>query len=157
VRDALAASGLEPSDLTIEITESIVMADVEMSRQRLVELSDLGVTLAVDDFGSGYSSLGYLQRFPMDVLKVDRSFIEGLMSPGNDGGVMRAIVDLADTLGMLVVAEGIEEREQLARVSQLGCSRGQGYLFSRPVPPERLGDFVAAGGATPIVLAGVEL
>jgi diguanylate cyclase (GGDEF)-like protein/PAS domain S-box-containing protein len=157
VRDALEAAGLAPSDLTLEITESILMADIELSRQRLVELSDLGVTLAVDDFGSGYSSLGYLQRFPVDVLKVDRSFVEGLTAPGNDGGVMRAIVDLAETLHLVVVAEGIEERHQLARLSELGCGRGQGYLFSRPVPPDELRDFVAAGGAAPIVLAGADL
>jgi diguanylate cyclase (GGDEF)-like protein/PAS domain S-box-containing protein len=152
VRGALDAAGLEPSDLTIEITESILMADIELSRQRLVELSQLGVTLAVDDFGSGYSSLGYLQRFPVDILKVDRSFIEGLTAPGNDGGVMRAIVDLAETLNLVVVAEGIEERDQLVRVSQLGCRLGQGYLFSRPMPPEQLAGFVASGEATAAVL-----
>ena len=105
----------------------------------------LGVRIAVDDFGTGYSSLGYLQRFPVDVLKIDRTFVEGIAAPSHDPVLTRAIVALGAALGLRVVAEGIERPDQAAALAELGCSFGQGYLFARPMPAPDFAAFVAAG------------
>jgi diguanylate cyclase (GGDEF)-like protein len=133
----LAETGLEPTALEIEITESIVMDQSEAGIRALRELRDLGVRLVLDDFGTGYSSLSYLKHLPLDMIKVDRSFVAGL-----DGSADRSIVDaviaLAHGLGIGVVAEGIETASQLDRLRELGCDLGQGYLFSRPVPAPRM-------------------
>ena len=138
IRQALETSGLAASELVLEITESTVMEDVDTSIRRMHELKRLGVRLAVDDFGSGYSSLNYVRRFPVDILKIDRSFVsetrEGEVSP-----LTRAIVELARVMGLRPVAEGIESAEQLVRLLDLGCELGQGFLFSSPLPaPEAL-------------------
>ena len=134
VRDALRESGLEPSMLMLEITESVMLRDTKATLSRLRELKALGLSLAVDDFGTGYSSLSYLQRFPIDVLKIDKAFIDPLGSSGNTASLTRAIVALGDALGLQMVAEGIERSEQVEGLRFLGCPIGQGFLFSRPVP-----------------------
>ncbi len=132
VRDALAASGLDPASLTLEITETVMMTDTDLVVQRLVELKQLGVRLAMDDFGTGYSSLSYLSRFPVDVLKMDRSFLREGAAP-ETSGLTSAVVALGGTLKLQVVAEGIELPEQWETLRDLGCDLGQGFLFARPM------------------------
>jgi EAL domain-containing protein (putative c-di-GMP-specific phosphodiesterase class I) len=111
-----------------------VMEDAESSVTTLRKLKDLGSRLAVDDFGTGYSSLAYLKRFPLDMLKVDRSFVDGLgKEPGNTA-IVRAVIGLAHALDLEVVAEGIETAEQLSRLQALGCELGQGFYFAKPLP-----------------------
>ena len=131
---ALERSGLPATRLTIEITESILLADTEEIRDRLELLRSRGVKVAIDDFGSGYSSLGYLQRFPVDVLKLDRSFVEDMTAHPERHGVVRAVVELAESMDLRLVAEGIETIEQRDALRDRGCKYGQGYLWSRPVP-----------------------
>ena len=130
VREALESSGLPPSALVLEITETVMMADTDLAVQRLHELKDLGVRLAMDDFGTGYSSLCYLSRFPVDILKMDRSF---LSSEHDESGLAAAIVALGNSLQLDVVAEGIELPEQIASLRDLGCELGQGFLFATPM------------------------
>ena len=151
VRDALESSGLEPAHLTLEITETVMMADSDLAVQRLRELKEIGVRLAMDDFGTGYSSLSYLSRFPVDVLKMDRSFLrEGAQL--ETSGLATAVVALGDTLELQVVAEGIEQSEQWATLRDLGCDLGQGFLFARPMDADdtlaflRAQDRMAANG-----------
>jgi diguanylate cyclase (GGDEF)-like protein/PAS domain S-box-containing protein len=134
VRTVLEASGLEPDRLCLEITESVLMEDAPAVIEALRRLKHIGVTLAIDDFGTGYSSLSYLRRFPVDVLKVDQSFIDGLGPDPEDSAIVAAIVNLADTLELEAIAEGVETREQLARLRELGCAAAQGFLFSHPKP-----------------------
>ena len=136
----LADSGVDPERLTLEITESLVMDDTSELRERLEALRESGISLAVDDFGTGYSSLGYIQRFPVDIIKIDRSFVDRLDSASGTSGVVRTIIDLSHDLRTATVAEGIETAEQLAALLELSCDFGQGYYFSRPVPSE---DFLA--------------
>jgi diguanylate cyclase (GGDEF)-like protein/PAS domain S-box-containing protein len=131
---ALATTGLPASRLTVEITESILMSNTDQALDRLSELRRHGVRIAIDDFGSGYSSLGYLQRFPVDVLKLDRSFVDDLQLDRPVGGVVRAIVELADGLGVRLIAEGIETLDQAEALRRRGCRYGQGFLYARPVP-----------------------
>ena len=138
VRNALQSSGLAPHRLCLEITESAVMTDIERCEQVLGRLKDLGVTLAVDDFGTGFSSLAYLKRFPVDALKIDRTFVEGLGDDDENHAFVRSIVSLADALGLEVVAEGVETQLQAKVLAQLGCHRAQGYLYAKPGPAEDL-------------------
>ncbi|TAK61911.1 MAG: EAL domain-containing protein [Dehalococcoidia bacterium] len=133
VWEALRDAGLDPSTLVLEITESVMMQHTEDAIERLRELKQLGVRLAVDDFGTGYSSLSYLQRFPIDVLKIDKSFVDGVGSEEKEAELAQAIVDMARALHMEIVAEGIERVEQLERLRQLRCDLGQGYYFAHPV------------------------
>ena len=148
VRNALTESGLPASSLTLEITESMLMRDLEAAAEQLGRLKQLGVTLAIDDFGTGYSSLGYLQHLPVDTVKIDRSFIQALGSDDADPALVRAVVDLAGSLGLDTVAEGIEEGQQLALLRDLACSHGQGYLFARPLSPAGLGELLAEAAGT---------
>ncbi len=136
VAATLAESGLEPGHLVLEITESVLMEDAEASAGPLEELRRLGVRVAIDDFGTGYSSLGYLRRLPVDILKIDKSFIDGVAKGPHESALARAVVKLARTLGLDAVAEGVTDRRQLAELRRLRCPYGQGYLFSRPQPPE---------------------
>ena len=136
VREALGASGLGPTQLSLEITESVIMHDTDVALARLHALKALGVRLAIDDFGTGYSSLSYLRRFPVDVLKIDRAFVQGA-GDGGESVLVDAIVGLGSALGLRTVAEGIEHEGQLARLRALGCGFGQGYLFAAPLPPAR--------------------
>ena len=134
VHAALDSSGIQPSTLTLEITESVMLNDTDVTLARLRELKGLGLSLAVDDFGTGYSSLSYLQRFPIDVLKIDKAFVDPIGSRGQPASLTRAIVALGDALGLDMVAEGIERVEQVEGLRFLGCTYGQGYHFSRPLP-----------------------
>ena len=139
VRDALVTSGLPPSALVLEITETVMMADTDLAVRRLGELKELGVLLAMDDFGTGYSSLSYLSRFPVDILKMDRSF---LSAEHYESGLAAAIIALGNSLSLDVVAEGIEVPEQIASLRQLGCELGQGFLFAKPMTHEALVDYL---------------
>jgi diguanylate cyclase (GGDEF)-like protein/PAS domain S-box-containing protein len=141
VRAALDSSGLDPSSLVLEITESVMMADTDQAVARLHELKDIGVLLAMDDFGTGYSSLSYLSRFPVDILKMDRSF---LTSGSDHSGLAAAIIALGDSLNLEVVAEGIELPEQITSLLGLGCELGQGFLFAKPMSHEALLDYLVA-------------
>jgi diguanylate cyclase (GGDEF)-like protein/PAS domain S-box-containing protein len=136
VREALEASGLEPAALELEVTEGILMQNPEMAQRVLGELKALGVQLCLDDFGTGYSSLSYLHQFPIDVLKVDRSFVAGMLDHGK-GRIVETIVRLARQLGIGVVAEGVESPAQRDRLRAIGCELAQGYLFARPMPWEQ--------------------
>jgi diguanylate cyclase (GGDEF)-like protein len=137
---AVADSSLEPSQLTVEITESAVVTDPELAARRLAEIRVIGVRVAIDDFGTGYSSLSYLQQLPVDVLKIDRSFVRGITADAPPPPIIRGLVDLATTLGLETVAEGVEEAHQLEFLRSVGCTYGQGYHFARPTPePELLG------------------
>jgi diguanylate cyclase (GGDEF)-like protein/PAS domain S-box-containing protein len=138
VADALGTSGLGPDRLWLEITESVLMDDADSSARALAALKALGVRLAVDDFGTGYSSLAYLRRFPVDALKIDRSFVCDLDRGARDAVIVEAVVGLGRALGLRVVAEGVETPSQLARVRALGCDQAQGYYFARPAPPAGL-------------------
>ena len=137
VAEALDASGLDPGRLCLEITESVLMEDAGSSRSALDALKALGVTIAVDDFGTGYSSLLYLRRFPVDLVKVDRSFVAGLGQSPEDSAIVAGVVGLAKALGLAAVAEGVESPEQAARLVELGCDLAQGYLWSPALPPRR--------------------
>ena len=133
VREALVAAGVDGSALAVELTESVLASNESMVAGRLQELRELGVFIALDDFGTGYSSLAYLRRFPIDVLKVDKSFVSyGHADTANDG-VAKAIVSIGQSLGMRTVAEGVETLAQLDGLRAIGCALGQGYLFSRPL------------------------
>ena len=143
VLGAIAAAGIDASQLSFEITESVLMEDVERSILILRELKDIGVGLAIDDFGTGYSSLSYLERFPVDALKIDRSFVSRLGTDAADGAIVSAVMALGHALGLTVTAEGVETAEQLRILAELGCDTAQGYLFARPIPPSDLGAFVS--------------
>jgi diguanylate cyclase (GGDEF)-like protein len=137
VKSALADAGLEPGFLELELTESSVMHDPKESTATLERLSQMGVHISIDDFGTGYSSLSYLRRFPLDKLKIDRSFVRDLMSSRDDASIVKAIISLAHNLRLRVVAEGVETREQLEFLRDLGCDQYQGYYCSPAVPPAK--------------------
>jgi diguanylate cyclase (GGDEF)-like protein/PAS domain S-box-containing protein len=130
VRHALAVSGLDPGSLVIELTESTIMQNTDINLDRFRELKALGVRLAIDDFGVGYSSLSYLHRFPIDILKIDRAFVSRMTEHNGGPELARAVVMLGSTLGLETVAEGIENEDQVAKLLDLGCVAGQGFLFS---------------------------
>jgi diguanylate cyclase (GGDEF)-like protein len=145
VADALAASGLPPEALVLEITETALMRDVTETISCLRALKKLGVLLAVDDFGTGYSSLDYLRRFPIDILKIDKAFVDDLGA--GDATLAQAIIDLGESFDLQVIAEGVEHESQRQRLLELGCSHGQGYYFSRPMPACEFGALLAASAA----------
>jgi diguanylate cyclase (GGDEF)-like protein len=136
VAAVLDRTGVDPSRVALEMTESVLMRDAEETLSVLRALKDLGVRLHVDDFGTGYSSLSYLKRFPVDAVKVDRSFVDGLANDPEDIAIVEAIISLAHTLGIEVIAEGVESLPQLQALQAMGCESAQGYLFSRPVPAQ---------------------
>jgi EAL domain-containing protein (putative c-di-GMP-specific phosphodiesterase class I) len=143
VAEVLRETGLSPSCLVLEITESVMMDDARSSVDALRKLKDLGVRIAVDDFGTGYSSLSYLKRFPVDYLKIDRSFINGLSEDIEDAAIVQAVVTLAQTLGLQTVAEGVETTQQVSYLRALGCTLVQGYCFSKPLVSEAAGMMLA--------------
>ncbi|GGM73402.1 hypothetical protein GCM10007977_088740 [Dactylosporangium sucinum] len=149
VRQTLLHSGLPPESLTLEITESLLSEDHEVAASRLAELKALGVRLAVDDFGTGYSSLSRLQSFPIDILKIPKPFVDGVAFGPGQSALARAILDLADALGLQVVAEGIEDAAQAAELRRLGCPIGQGFHFSRAVPAGEFGALLSRGAFAP--------
>jgi diguanylate cyclase (GGDEF)-like protein len=146
VRSALRDSGLEGSGLMLELTESMIMEDVQETSETLRAFKEMGLALSVDDFGTGYSSLSYLKRFPLDELKIDRSFVQGVPDDGDDAAIVTAIVGLTHSLGLKVVAEGVETPEQLAFLRDRGCDEFQGYLCSRPVAVEEWARLLEDGG-----------
>ena len=154
VRRAIRDSGVDPSTLVLEITESLMMADADLAILRLEEMKALGVRLAMDDFGTGYSSLSNLGRFPVDILKMDRSFLES-GAEAADAGLAAAVVALGETLDLQVVAEGIELTSQMSSLRDLGCELGQGFLFARPMSIESVARYLsdARGGASVLRLA----
>jgi EAL domain-containing protein (putative c-di-GMP-specific phosphodiesterase class I) len=135
----IARTGVRPDSVWLEITESALARDAESAISALRALRAQGVHLAVDDFGTGYSSMSYLKRFPVEALKVDRSFVDGLGREPEDTAIVTATVSLAHALGLTAVAEGVETPFQLAELRTLGCEYAQGYLFGAPQPAERLG------------------
>ena len=137
VRAALIETRLQPQFLELEITESVLMKDTEAARKTLHQLKQLGVILAVDDFGTGYSSLSYLQRLPIDVLKIDQSFVQNIESAEDDGIIVSAIISMANSLNLRVIAEGIENANQLAFLKAHHCQEGQGYFFGHPLKAEQ--------------------
>ena len=136
VKGIIEETGINPRAVKLELTESAVMDNAENAITMLKELRSLGVQLSIDDFGTGYSSLSYLHRFPIDMLKVDRSFVSTMEGGSENGEIVRTVIALAKTLRLNVIAEGIESIHQLHQLRILGCEYGQGYLFSRPVPPD---------------------
>jgi EAL domain-containing protein (putative c-di-GMP-specific phosphodiesterase class I) len=139
IRSALAAAELEPRFLEVELTETAMMRNAEESVYILESLSRLGVLVSVDDFGTGYSSMSYLRRFPIDKLKIDRTFVKEMTSRPEDASIVRAMVSLAHSLNLKVVAEGVETADQFALLQQLGCDQCQGFYFSAALSAQ---DFV---------------
>jgi diguanylate cyclase (GGDEF)-like protein len=135
IRDALDASGMPAEALTIEITETTLMRDVEQTARRLEAIKELGARIAIDDFGTGYSSLAHLQRFPVDALKIDRSFVSGLSRNHEGETLIQTLVQLGKALSIETFAEGIEEQEELALLREQDCDNGQGFLFAKPLDP----------------------
>jgi diguanylate cyclase (GGDEF)-like protein len=152
---ALADAGVDPRRLVLELTESVMIDRPELALERFAMLKTLGVMIAVDDFGTGYSSLAYLQRFPIDVLKIDRSFVEGLRHGGARGSLARTIVALGQALSLRTVAEGVEDGAQRAALREVGCTLGQGFLFAHPLAPEAITALLAEGAGAEGVGAAV--
>ena len=144
VADVLATTGFDPTHLTLEITETALMHDTTTVSTRLEELRASGARIALDDFGTGYSSLSYLRNFPIDVLKVDKSFIDDIASGSDRANLARGIIELGRTMQLDIVAEGIEDPLQVVELLRLHCSMGQGYHFSRPLPPDELSRYLLA-------------
>ena len=148
VRDALAASGLDAGSLTLEVTESTLMRDAEATVARLRRLKNLGVMIAIDDFGTGYSSMAYLRQFPVDVLKIDRSFVAEVDGSADSAALIHTLVELGRTLGLVTLAEGIEDDVQLDRLRFERCDTGQGFIFSRPVEPSEIEALLTASACS---------
>jgi EAL domain-containing protein (putative c-di-GMP-specific phosphodiesterase class I) len=141
VESALRSSGLDGNRLTLELTESSIVQDPARAQRVFEALKALDATVAMDDFGTGYSSLAYLQRLPIDVLKIDRSFVSGMMVDPDSVAIVRAVLSLAEALGMSTTAEGIETVELATTLATLGCASGQGYYFAKPLEPEAALDY----------------
>ena len=133
VSNILNETGLEANYLELELTESTIMRNPESAAVKLTKLSDMGIALAIDDFGTGYSSLSYLQKFPLNTLKVDRSFVSDITEDEGDASIVSAIISMAHSLGLTVVAEGVETTEQLSLLQEKKCEYVQGFLFSKPI------------------------
>jgi EAL domain-containing protein (putative c-di-GMP-specific phosphodiesterase class I) len=157
--DALIDSGLPAASLVLELTETVLVEDPITVAGRLRQLQRLGVRLAIDDFGSGFSSLSYLRQFPVDILKIDRSFVSTMNDAEGVPALVHGLLDLGHTMRLEMVAEGIETSVQLAHLRAQRCQLGQGYLFSRPLPPEQAGvllagpGFAVSSGSNPLALA----
>jgi EAL domain-containing protein (putative c-di-GMP-specific phosphodiesterase class I) len=134
IESVLADTGLAPDCFELELTESLFMSEVTPAVDLLHRMKALGVNLSIDDFGTGYSSLSYLSRFPIDVLKIDRSFVADITDDANDAAIVTSIIALAHNLKLSVIAEGVETAEQLDYLRSQGCDEMQGYYFSRPLP-----------------------
>ena len=141
VEITLARTGLEPSHLVLELTEGSILVDMGAARDAVDALNKLGVRVALDDYGTGYSSLSYLKRFPVETLKIDRSFVEELDQRAENAAIVRAIIGLGESLGLSIIAEGVETFAQVAKLKSLGCFLAQGYLYGKPLPAASLGAF----------------
>jgi diguanylate cyclase (GGDEF)-like protein len=146
VRAAIDDARLAAGTLLLELTETVIMQDTDASIAQLRSLKELNVRIAVDDFGTGYSSLRYLQRFPIDILKIAKPFVDGVADDGDEAIMARTVVDLSRNLGLATIAEGIEHEEQAAALRDLGCSLGQGFLYSRPLPADAMTIVLMGGG-----------
>jgi diguanylate cyclase (GGDEF)-like protein/PAS domain S-box-containing protein len=144
IRDSLKNSGVNPALLKLELTESVVLENVEDVINRMLKIKALGVAFSLDDFGTGFSSLSYLKRLPLDQVKIDQSFVRDLTSDPNDAAIVSAIIAMCHTLGMQIIAEGVETRAQLEFLKERGCTRYQGYLFGKPMPVEELSELIYA-------------
>jgi EAL domain-containing protein (putative c-di-GMP-specific phosphodiesterase class I) len=149
VHSALAESGVAPSRLMLEITEGVLIDNPDEMLKRIEDLHNLGVRIALDDFGSGYSNLGYLQRFPLDKLKIDRSFVAALGASANGGVIIQAIVALGRALELSVLAEGVETEKQRVLLRLAGCDEMQGFLFAKPAPPQAIDRLLVQGKPGP--------
>lgn len=143
VKDVLIRTGLPPQALELEITESAVLGDVNATIATLEELKKLGIRLAIDDFGTGYSNLGHLRKFPVDVLKIDQSFVRGMTGALDDTPIVEAVISLAKALELHVVAEGVETAQQMEQLKELGCDLGQGYYFAKPLPNQAISEMLS--------------
>ena len=143
VEGILDETGLEGSRLVLDVTETVYVKTLEGNAAVLDRLRDLGVRFSVDDFGTGYSSFSYLRRLPADAIKIDKSFVRGLGKDPEDTAIVKMTIELAHTLGMEAIAEGVETEEQAALLEEMGCDLAQGYLFSRPLPPEAASQILA--------------
>jgi EAL domain-containing protein (putative c-di-GMP-specific phosphodiesterase class I) len=160
VRAALEDSNLDPARLALEITESVLVSEAHSPWNTLEALKRLGVRLMLDDFGTGYSSLSYLKRFPVDVLKIDRAFVDGLGEDSGDSAIVTAVIGMARALDIDVIAEGVETEQQVASLRELGCGKAQGFLFGRPreasataqllSPPDPIADVEMLPSPTPL-------
>jgi EAL domain-containing protein (putative c-di-GMP-specific phosphodiesterase class I) len=138
IRRIVAAAAIDPRLLELEITESVLMRNPEQAARLLRQLKEMGMRLSVDDFGTGYSSLAYLKSFPLDTLKIDRSFVKDVISSSDDAAIVQAIVALARSLKLATVAEGVESGSQLALLTAVGCDEYQGYYFSAPLVADKI-------------------
>jgi EAL domain-containing protein (putative c-di-GMP-specific phosphodiesterase class I) len=137
VRLTLEGTGIPPKQLEVEITENVLIDSLEASTKKLGQLKEMGVRLALDDFGTGFSSLTYLRNLPVETLKIDKAFIDKILEDRMQKDFVRSIIDMAHTIGLQVTAEGVESEVQLEALAQFGCDSVQGYIFSKPVPPEQ--------------------
>ena len=142
VLESLEAAGLDPSLLSLEITESALVGDAESTLEVLRRLKELGVRIELDDFGTGYSSLTYLRRFPIDAVKIDRSFVSGLVTSPEDSAIVGAVISMGRSLGLHVIAEGVETSAQAEELAALGCALAQGFLFARPMDAQATHDLL---------------
>ena len=142
VMTAIADAGIAPHKLKLELTESLLAEGIEVTVAKMGSLKDMGVTLSLDDFGMGYSSLSYLKRLPLDQLKIDKAFVKDILTDANDAAIARTIIGLAQSLGLSVIAEGVETPEQRDFLAQQGCLEYQGYLFCKPLPIQELERFI---------------
>jgi EAL domain-containing protein (putative c-di-GMP-specific phosphodiesterase class I) len=143
LRTALETTGLPPSGLVIELTETAIMYDATATAQQLRAVKDLGVGVAIDDFGTGYSSLAYLRQFPVDILKIDRSFVSAITDSVESTAIIRTLVQLGKQLGLTTLAEGIEQHEQFCHLQGEECDSGQGFMFARPLAADAVESFLA--------------
>jgi EAL domain-containing protein (putative c-di-GMP-specific phosphodiesterase class I) len=141
----LSETGLNPGVLVVELTESLLMKHAESAASILQALRERGVRVAIDDFGTGYSSLGYLRKFPLDALKIDQSFVRQISTAGEDTAIVTAVIGMARSLNLRVIAEGVETREELEFLHANQCDEVQGYYFSRPVVPEQFAELLKSG------------
>jgi EAL domain-containing protein (putative c-di-GMP-specific phosphodiesterase class I) len=144
IADVLQRTGVRPDTVCLELTESVFMGDVDYFGRTLSSLKDLGVMLSIDDFGTGYSSLSYLKRFPVDAVKIDKTFVDGLGTDPHDSALVAAIVAMAEALGLGVTAEGVETQSQLMILKDLQCARAQGFHLARPMPADVMQELVTA-------------
>jgi Amt family ammonium transporter len=143
LRDALDATGLAPAGLVVELTETAIMHDANATARQLTAVKALGIGLAIDDFGTGYSSLAYLRQFPVDILKIDRSFVSAISDSTESSALIRTLVQLGKQLGLKTLAEGIEHHDQFCQLQQEQCDSGQGFMFARPLAAGAVEEFLA--------------